>query len=140
MENSTSAIIAAPHGFNLTQLAEPISWFGDLVAFNNPLTLDNNLHSEPIGKAQGFYLYDSKIPYSAWHGFSFVLNTTDYKGSIDMVGANADILGQIVRNLSIVGGTGDFFMHRGIASLMSDDIQGEAYYRLKFDLKFYECW
>ena len=48
--------------------------FGDLVVFDDPITLDNNLHSPPTGRAKGFYIYDKKDIFSAWVGFLFVFN------------------------------------------------------------------
>ncbi|TKY60689.1 Plant disease resistance response protein [Spatholobus suberectus] len=42
--------------------------------------------------------------------------------------------------VSVTGGTGDFFMHRGIATIMTDAFEGEVYFRLRVDIKFYECW
>lgn len=36
------------------------SHFGDLVVFDDPITLDYNLHSPQVGRAQGFYMYDKK--------------------------------------------------------------------------------
>ncbi|VVA99672.1 unnamed protein product [Arabis nemorensis] len=44
------------------------------------------------------------------------------------------------RELSIVGGTGDFRMTRGIATFTTDLIQGNQYFRLQMDIKLYECY
>ncbi|KAK9276111.1 hypothetical protein L1049_005642 [Liquidambar formosana] len=44
------------------------------------------------------------------------------------------------RDISVIGGTGDFFMARGIATLMTDAFEGEVYFRLRVDIKLYECW
>jgi hypothetical protein len=44
------------------------------------------------------------------------------------------------RDLSVVGGTGDFFMSKGIATLQTDVAQGAAYFRLKMDVKLCECY
>ncbi|XP_022733189.1 disease resistance response protein 206-like [Durio zibethinus] len=136
-ENATSSIVAAPQGANLTILADEFH-FGNIAVFDDPITLDNNLHSKPVGRAQGMYLYDTKNTYTAWLGFSFVLNSADYHGTINFVGA--DPLMQKTRDISVVGGTGDFFMHRGIATLTTDSFEGAVYFRLKVDIKFYECW
>ncbi|KAK8510325.1 hypothetical protein V6N13_026560 [Hibiscus sabdariffa] len=136
-ENATSAIVAAPQGANLTVLAGQFH-FGNIAVFDDPITLDNNLHSKPVGRAQGMYLYDTKNTYTAWLGFSFVFNSSDYQGSINFIGA--DPLMNKTRDISVVGGTGDFFMHRGIATLMTDSFEGEVYFRLRADIKFYECW
>nr|QBA29396.1 dirigent family protein [Panax notoginseng] len=135
--NATSAMVGAPAGANLTILADKFH-FGNMVVFDDPITLDNNLHSPPVGRAQGMYVYDTKNTYTAWLGFSFVLNTTDYQGSINFIGA--DPLMNKTRDISVVGGTGDFFMHRGVATVMTDSFEGEVYFRLSVDINFYECW
>ncbi|CAN7116536.1 unnamed protein product [Brassica rapa subsp. narinosa] len=44
------------------------------------------------------------------------------------------------RDLAIVGGTGDFIMARGIVTLTTDLIQESKYFRLKLDIKLYECY
>ncbi|XP_058096012.1 dirigent protein-like [Magnolia sinica] len=135
--NATSAIVGAPDGANLTILAGK-NHFGNMVVFDDPITLDNNLHSEPVGRAQGFYFYDKKDIFTSWLGFSFVLNSTDHKGTINFAGA--DPLMNKTRDISVIGGTGDFFMTRGIATLMTDAFEGEVYFRLRVDIKLYECY
>ncbi|KAJ4832352.1 hypothetical protein Tsubulata_002148 [Turnera subulata] len=135
--NATSSIVAAPQGSNLTILAGA-NHFGNIVVFDDPITLDNNLHSPPVGRAQGMYIYDTKNTFTAWLGFSFSLNTTDYQGSINFIGADPILVKS--RDISVVGGTGDFFMHRGVASVQTDSYEGEVYFRLRLDIKFYECW
>ena len=136
-QNSTSVIVGAPAWGNKTALANPFR-YGDLVAFDDPITLDKNLHSTPVGRAQGFYLYTSKSTLAAWFSVSFVFNSTEHKGSINFAG-NEYIL-QNTRDISITGGTGDFFMARGIASLMTDAYEKTDYFRLRVDIKLYECW
>lgn len=135
--NATSAIVGAPSWGNRTILAGQ-NHFGDIVVFDDPITLDNNLHSKPVGRAQGFYFYDKKEIFTAWVGFSFALNTTDYKGTINFAGA--DPLMNKTRDISVVGGTGDFLMTRGIATLMTDAFEGEVYFRLRVDINLYECY
>lgn len=135
--NATSAIVAAPDGANLTVLAGQFH-FGNVVVFDDPITLDNNLHSKPVGRAQGLYIYDTKNTFTSWLGFTFVLNSTDHQGTINFSGADPILVKS--RDISIVGGTGDFFMHRGIATIMTDAFEGEVYFRLRVDIKFYECW
>uniref|UniRef100_A0A2N9FH99 Dirigent protein n=1 Tax=Fagus sylvatica TaxID=28930 RepID=A0A2N9FH99_FAGSY len=88
--------------------------FGMLVVFDDPITLDNHLLSPPIARAQGFYFYDKKNHYNAWFAFTLVFNSTQHKG--------------------------DFFMSKGIATLQTDVAQGAAYFRLKMDVKLYECY
>ncbi|XP_077210472.1 disease resistance response protein 206-like [Tasmannia lanceolata] len=135
--NSTSAIVGAPAWGNRTILAGH-SHFGDMVVFDDPITLDNNLHSKPVGRAQGFYFYDRKEIFTAWFAFSFVLNSTDYKGTINFAGA--DPLMNKTRDISVIGGTGDFFMTRGIATVSTDSFEGDVYFRLRLDIKLYECY
>ncbi|CAI9094221.1 OLC1v1029920C1 [Oldenlandia corymbosa var. corymbosa] len=135
--NATAAIVGAPAWGNMTILASQ-NHFGDLVVFDDPITLDNNLHSTPVGRAQGFYIYDKKEIFTAWLGFSFVFNSTEHKGSINFAGA--DPLMNKTRDISVIGGTGDFFMTRGIATLMTDAFEGEVYFRLRVEINLYECW
>ena len=52
----------------------------------------------------------------------------------------ADIMDEETRDLSVVGGTGDFFMARGIATFRTDTFQGDDYFRLQMDIKLYECY
>ncbi|CAB4303590.1 unnamed protein product [Prunus armeniaca] len=124
-------------GANLTLLA-PQFHFGNIAVFHDPITLDNNLHSKPVGMAQGIYIYDTKNTFTAWLDFSFSLNSTDYQGSINFIGADPILIK--TRDISVVGGIGDFFMHRGIAAINTDAYEGEEYFMLKVDIKFYECW
>ncbi|KAH0974930.1 hypothetical protein GBA52_016829 [Prunus armeniaca] len=65
-KNATSAIVGAPAWGNRTILARK-SHFGNMVVPDDPITLDNNQHSTPVGRAQGFYLYEKKhIHCLAW--------------------------------------------------------------------------
>ncbi|KAL3362383.1 hypothetical protein AABB24_014991, partial [Solanum stoloniferum] len=136
-KNATSAIIGAPEWGNRTIMSSPNN-FGDMIVFDDPITLDNNLHSPPIGRAQGMYFYDQKDTFSSWLGFSFVFNNTDYKGSLNFAGH--DPLMNKTRDISVIGGTGDFFMTRGIATLSTDAFEGSVYFRLRVHVKLYECW
>ncbi|KAJ0967449.1 hypothetical protein J5N97_024366 [Dioscorea zingiberensis] len=133
----TSAIVAEPAWANRTTLSG-LMHFGDVVVFDDPITTDNNLHSPAVGRAQGLYLYDRKEVFTAWLGFSFVFNSTEHKGTLNFIGA--DPLMEKVRDVSVVGGTGDFFMSRGVATLMTDAFEGSVYFRLRVDIKLYECY
>ncbi|MFS8029920.1 putative dirigent protein [Helianthus anomalus] len=135
--NATAAIVGAPEWGNLTILADKFH-FGNIAVFDDPITLDNNFHSTPVGRAQGMYMYDTKNTFTAWLAFSFVFNSTEHKGTINFIGADPVLVKS--RDISVVGGTGDFFMHRGIATIMTDSYEGDVYFRLRVDIKFYECW
>ncbi|KAI3888428.1 hypothetical protein MKW92_009550 [Papaver armeniacum] len=112
--------------------------FGELAVFDDPLTLDQHISSSPVARAQGFYFYDMKIKYNAWLAFSIVFNSSDYKGILNLMGA--DMMDQKTRDVSVVGGTGDFFMTRGIATLKTEEAIGFVYFRLRLDIKLYECY
>ncbi|KAK7837910.1 dirigent protein 5 [Quercus suber] len=51
-----------------------------------------------------------------------------------------DLMAAEARDLLVVGGTGDFFMTKGIATIQTDTKQGIKYFRLKMDIKLYECY
>ncbi|KAL8064066.1 hypothetical protein ABFX02_01G067200 [Erythranthe guttata] len=137
-KNATAAIVAAPAWAANTTTLSNRDHFGNVVVFDDPITLDNNLRSTPVGRAQGFYLYDRKDVFTAWLGFSFVFNSTEHKGSINFAGA--DPLMNKTRDISVIGGTGDFFMTRGVATLTTDALEGDVYFRLHADIRLYECW
>ncbi|XP_010676381.2 dirigent protein [Beta vulgaris subsp. vulgaris] len=136
-KNATSAIVGAPAWANTTIIAGQ-SHFGDLIIFDDPITMTNDFHSKAVGRAQGLYVYDKKEVFTAWLGFSFVFNSTEHKGTLNFAGA--DPLMNKTRDISIIGGTGDFFMARGVATLMTDAYEGDVYFRLRADIKLYECW
>ncbi|XP_054823163.1 dirigent protein-like [Prosopis cineraria] len=135
--NATSAIVGSPAWGNKIKLSGQ-NHFGDMVVFDDPITLNDNLNSTPVGRAQGFYFYDKKEIFTAWLGFSFVFNSSRLRGSINFAGA--DPLMNRTRDISIVGGTGDFFMARGIATLITDAFEGEVYFRLRVHIHLHECW
>jgi hypothetical protein len=112
--------------------------FGMLAVFDDPITLDNHLLSPPVARAQGFYFFDKKNDFNAWFAFTLVFNSTQYKGTITIMGA--DLIAAQTRDLSVVGGTGDFFMTKGIVTVQTDTLQGDDYFRLKLDVKLYECY
>ncbi|VFQ68001.1 unnamed protein product [Cuscuta campestris] len=135
--NATSAIVAAPAWANRTVLGAQ-DCFGDVIVFNDPITLDNNLHSKPVGWAQGFYLYDRKDVFTAWFAFTCSFNTTKHRGTINFAGA--DPLMNKTRDISVIGGTGDFFMARGVATFITDAFEGVSYFRVHIIVNLYECW
>ncbi|KAH7839198.1 hypothetical protein Vadar_000992 [Vaccinium darrowii] len=85
--NATANIVAAREGFNRTILADSFH-FGNMAVFDDPVTIDNNFHSPSVDRAQGLYFYDGKSTFSAWLAFSFVLNSTDYQGTLNFMGAD----------------------------------------------------
>ncbi|CAH2078147.1 unnamed protein product [Thlaspi arvense] len=129
--NATSAAIVSPPGLGNFK-------FGKFVIFDDPITMDKNYLSEPVARAQGFYFYDMKMDFNAWFCYTLVFNSTEHKGTLNIMGA--DLMMEPTRDLSVVGGTGDFFMARGIATFVTDIFQGAKYFRVKMDIKLYECY
>ncbi|PWA55401.1 Plant disease resistance response protein [Artemisia annua] len=131
LANATSATAV-----NRTQLGD--HKHGMLVVFDDPMTKQNNLLTPPVARAQGFYFYDSKDEWNAWFAFTLIFNSTEHKGTLNIMGA--DLMGEETRDLSVVGGTGDFFMTRGIATLLTDGQPNAFYFRVNMDIKLYECY
>ncbi|KAI3844602.1 hypothetical protein MKX03_005573 [Papaver bracteatum] len=63
-----------------------------------------------------------KTRYNALFAFSIIFNSSEY-----------------TRDISVIGGTDDFFMTIGITTLKTYATQG-LYFRLKMDIKLYECY
>ncbi|KAE8712775.1 Dirigent protein 5 [Hibiscus syriacus] len=81
---------------------------------------------------------DMKTTYNAWFAYTLVFNSSEYKGTPNIMGA--DMMMEKTRDLSVVGGTGDFFMARGIPTFQTMNQKGTKYFRLKMDIKLYECY
>ncbi|GLU07018.1 hypothetical protein SLE2022_239980 [Rubroshorea leprosula] len=132
VDNSTSAAITNPAKLGNNYV------FGKLIVFDDPVTKDQNLHSPPVAKAQGLYFYDMRTDFTAWFAFSLIFNSTEHKGILNIMGA--DLMMEKTRDFTVVGGTGDFFMARGIATVTTEGVEGIKYFRLKMDIKLYECY
>ena len=91
-----------------------------------------------MARAQGFYFYDKKLGVNAWICLTLVFNSTEHNGTLNIMGA--DLMREPTRDIPVVGGTGDFFMARGIATVETDATEGLRYFRLKMDIKLYECY
>ena len=138
--NATSAAATKPTALSTTHWKNG-TYFGTLVVFNDPMTVGKALPlagEEPAARAQGFYFYDKQESLTSWFGFSIVFNSTAHKGTLNLVGA--DLMGDATRDFSVVGGTGDFFVALGIATIRTDAIEGLYYFRLQMDIKLYECY
>lgn len=138
--NATSAAATKPTALSTSHVRNG-TYFGMLVVFDDPVTEGKELPAagaEPAARAQGFYFYDKKESYNAWFAFSIVFNSTAHRGTLNLMGA--DLMAEKTRDISVVGGTGDFFMARGVATLRTDAIEGSFYFRLQMDIKLYECY
>ncbi|KAJ1292078.1 hypothetical protein BS78_02G364700 [Paspalum vaginatum] len=135
--NATAAAATNPTALS-TAVTSNGTYFGMLVVFDDVVTAEQALSSEPVARAQGFYFYDRKEVLNAWFAFSLVFNSTAHKGTLNLMGA--DLMSEKTRDLSVVGGTGDFFMARGVATISADSFEGFFYFRLKMLIKLYECY
>ncbi|TVU37661.1 hypothetical protein EJB05_10987, partial [Eragrostis curvula] len=135
--NATSAAATQPTALSRSTSIND-TYFGELIVFDDVITAEQALASEPVARAQGFYFYNKKTATNAWFAFSLVFNSTAYKGTLEIMGA--DIIVDKTRDFSVVGGTGDFFMARGVATVRTDSYEGLYYFRLKMDVKLYECY
>ncbi|XP_010455526.1 PREDICTED: dirigent protein 13-like [Camelina sativa] len=129
--NATSATVVKPVGLGDFS-------FGNFIIMDNPVTMDENYLSKPVARAQGFFFYHGKWKFDSWLSFSVVFNSTKHKGALNIMGENPFM--EPTRDLPVVGGTGDFIMTRGIATLTTDLIQVPKYFRIKMDIKLYECY
>ena len=139
--NSTSAAATKPTALATAVPSTGGTFFGQVVVFNDPMTEGRALPpslEETAVRAQGVYLYNSKEAFNAWFAFSIVFNSTGRRGTLNLMGA--DIIAEKTRDISVVGGTGDFFMSRGVATLRTDAFEGFTYFRLQMDIKLYECY
>ncbi|ESQ38389.1 hypothetical protein EUTSA_v10028996mg [Eutrema salsugineum] len=130
-DNATSATIVNPLGLGDFS-------FGKFVIYDNPLTMDENYLSEPVARAQGFFFYNKKTTYNSWFASTLIFNSTQHKGTLTLIDANPFM--EPTRDLSIVGGTGDFIMSRGVVTFTTDFFEGSKYFRIKMDIKLYECY
>ncbi|CAM0907002.1 unnamed protein product [Alopecurus aequalis] len=138
--NATAAAATKPTALSTTHWKNG-TFFGTVMVFDDAVTEGKALPvagEEPAARAQGFYLYDKKESYNAWFAFSLVFNSTAYKGTLNLMGA--DLMAEEKRDFTVVGGTGDFFMARGITTVRTDATEGVLYFRLQMDIKLYECY
>ncbi|KAK6947872.1 Dirigent protein [Dillenia turbinata] len=70
-----------------------------MVVFDDPMTRDTNLVSTPMAQAQGFYIYDMKSTTNAWFAYSLVFISGEYKGTLNIMGA--DMMDEPRRDLSV---------------------------------------
>uniref|UniRef100_A0ACD5ZR31 Uncharacterized protein n=1 Tax=Avena sativa TaxID=4498 RepID=A0ACD5ZR31_AVESA len=139
-QNATAAPATRPTALGTTYFTNN-TFFGMMVVFNDLVTEGKELpvgNEKPAALAQGFYFYDKKETYAAWFSFSLVFNSAAHKGTLNVMGA--DPMDEDTRDFTIVGGTDDFFMARGIVTIRTDLVQGSFYFRLQMDIKLYECY
>ncbi|GJT77585.1 plant disease resistance response protein [Tanacetum coccineum] len=91
---------------------------GMLVIFDDPIPKINKplISSHTRGFKDFIFLTDTKTTYNAWFSYTLIFNSTEHKGTINIMGA--DMMMEETRDLSVVGGTGLNFLvwHEGIAN------------------------
>jgi hypothetical protein len=89
--------------------------FGAVVVIDDQLTEGPDLKSsKPLGRAQGIYIGAGKDEVSLLMNMNFVFQAGKYNGStVAIMGRNAVF--NAVREMAVVGGTGEFRMARGYA-------------------------
>ncbi|CAI0388286.1 unnamed protein product [Linum tenue] len=81
---------------------------------DNPLTLDPELNSTTVGRAQGLYGVASRTDATFMELFNFVFKADgEYRGSTVTVLGRNHILAAGIREMPVVGGTGVFGFARG---------------------------
>ncbi|GMJ00298.1 hypothetical protein HRI_003699000 [Hibiscus trionum] len=70
----------------------------------------------------------------------FVLDYSDILLGGDDVATTTNATGLGNTNFGCLWGTGDFFMGRGIATFQTMKQEGTKYFRIKMDIKLYECY
>ena len=135
INNSVFDSVYSAGPFNFSQ-PNPTN-FGVRSTFENPITPDTSPDSEPIGVAQGFWIFNSHKGYVLMHIFTATITSGPYTGTIAIMGQEDESLDN--RTLVVVGGTGDFLAARGaaISKRVVIDNVAPAHWTLSFDLDLY---
>ncbi|TYI88111.1 hypothetical protein E1A91_D04G184100v1 [Gossypium mustelinum] len=113
---SISSLAEAP----LTNRSSPLI-FGDVYLVDDPLTIEPDVNSKMVGKAQGSYVVVSQGELSLLMVLNFAFTEGKYNGSTLSVLGRNEIL-SAVREMPIVGGSGVFRFARGYAQAKTHSI------------------
>ncbi|CAL5378209.1 unnamed protein product [Camellia sinensis] len=110
--NSTTSIqIARAPNNNSTSTAA----FGGINIFDNAMTVGPNITSKLLGRAQGLFAASSLGPQSLLITMNLFFTEGEFNGSTLAIVGGDPILDQY-REMSVVGGSGEFRLARGIAT------------------------
>ncbi|XP_022747011.1 dirigent protein 22-like [Durio zibethinus] len=88
--------------------------FGAVVMIDDPLTINPDINSKLVGRAQGIYALASQTDFSLLMAYNFAFMEGKYNGSnLSVLGRNSVF--SPVRELPVVGGSGVFRYARGYA-------------------------
>ncbi|KAJ7298787.1 hypothetical protein O6H91_Y417600 [Diphasiastrum complanatum] len=108
--NSSSVAVTGSRDFQ-TEIANNL--LGQIYVFDDPLTQGCSLTSESFGRSQGTYFYVSREEIVGCVSYTVSIRTGKYNGStLNIFGANPN--SRVIKEYSIVGGTGQFTLGRGI--------------------------
>ncbi|KAF5951551.1 hypothetical protein HYC85_009495 [Camellia sinensis] len=109
--NTTSIQIARAPNNNSTSTAA----FGGINIFDNAMTVGPNITSKLLGRAQGLFAASSLGPQSLLITMNLFFTEGEFNGSTLAIVGGDPILDQY-REMSVVGGSGEFRLARGIAT------------------------
>ncbi|XP_037411446.1 dirigent protein 21-like [Triticum dicoccoides] len=105
-------VLTGPAPTAVQVLDGPRGHFGDTIVIDDALTATSSATSAGVGRAQGRYVWASKGNPELLVTMEVLLTSGPYAGSsVTVVGR--DDIGAAVRELSVIGGTGQFRMARG---------------------------
>ncbi|TYH77981.1 hypothetical protein ES332_D04G193900v1 [Gossypium tomentosum] len=117
-KNATAIRVAAEAP--LTNRSSPLI-FGDVYVVDDPLTIEPDVNSKMVGKAQGSYVVVSQAELSLLMVLNFAFTEGKYNGStLSVLGRNKVL--SAVREMPIVGGSGVFRFARGYAQAKTHSI------------------
>ncbi|XP_052485866.1 dirigent protein 22 isoform X2 [Gossypium raimondii] len=95
--------------------------FGDVYVIDDPLTIEPDINSKTVGKAQGTYTVASQGELSLLMVTNFAFTEGKYNGSTLSVLGRNEVL-STAREIPIVGGSGVFRFARGYAQVRTQSI------------------
>ncbi|PPD69684.1 hypothetical protein GOBAR_DD33437 [Gossypium barbadense] len=101
--------------------------FGDVYVIDDPLTIEPDINSKTVGKAQGTYTVASQGELSLLMVTNFAFTEGKYNGSTLSVLGRNEVL-STVREIPIVGGSGVFRFARGYAQVYENEFDPKQPY------------
>lgn len=105
-------ITGGPSATAVRVLNGPSGSFGNMEVIDDKLTNGTSDSSATVGRAQGYYMVASQAGLAFLVNMNVVITSGPYAGSTLTVVGRDDV-SETVRELSVVGGTGQFRMARG---------------------------